>query len=482
MLAVSRWANMQQYQAVSQPPDLEALEREDRMFVDKNTVQELHGVEEDATSAAAAAITSATARELGGEDAGESRDSAARVQRRSQQVAGTGEKAARLRGSPAASSQPVLNYDAHIFYYSWYGTPSVDGSYIHWNHRVLDDSGRTLDPEKGEIGANYLPLGGLYSSADPVVVDRHMRDIRNMGIGVLVLTWWGRDAADEQGVPGQSDSVSSLIMDTAAMYELAVIFHIEPYKGRDALSVREDIMYLTDTYGDHPAFYRDGRRGNLPVFYIYDSYLTPSNQWERVLKATGSRTLRGDPKYNSVVIGLYVNAGDERKLASAGFDGFYTYFAADRFTYGSTISNWKAIAAAAAQYSLLFIPCFGPGYVDTKVRPWNGATTRSRASGEYYDRAFSTALEVRAPILGITSYNEWHEGTQLEPAARLEEVAQDPLAQGYTEEFAEQIRKGTFGYQDYGPLVPDAYLVQTTRWVAEHAHALAGGRSTSSSG
>ena len=64
---------------------------------------------------------------------------------------------------------------------------------------------------------------------------------------------------------------------------------------------------------------------------------------ERVLKATGSRTLRGDPKYNSVVIGLYVNAGDERKLASAGFDGFYTYFAADRFTYGSTISNWKTI-------------------------------------------------------------------------------------------------------------------------------------------
>ena len=50
-------------------------------------------------------------------------------------------------------------------------------------------------------------------------------------------------------MPGQSDSVSSLIMDTAAMYELAVIFHIEPYKGRDALSVREDIMYLTDTYG-----------------------------------------------------------------------------------------------------------------------------------------------------------------------------------------------------------------------------------------
>ena len=191
MLAVSRWANMQQYQAVSQPPDLEALEREDRMFVDKNTVQELHGVEEDATSAAAAAITSATARELGGEDAGESRDSAARVQRRSQQVAGTGEKAARLRGSPAASSQPVLNYDAHIFYYSWYGTPSVDGSYIHWNHRVLDDSGRTLDPEKGEIGANYLPLGGLYSSADPVVVDRHMRDIRNMGIGCTHLVGQG---------------------------------------------------------------------------------------------------------------------------------------------------------------------------------------------------------------------------------------------------------------------------------------------------
>ena len=50
-------------------------------------------------------------------------------------------------------------------------------------------------------------------------------------------------------------------------------------------------------------------------------------------------------------------------------------------------------------------------------------------------------------LVTITSFNEWHVGTQIEPAAV---GANNGL--GYT-------------YQDYGSLPPDGYLRRTRQWV-----------------
>jgi hypothetical protein len=76
--------------------------------------------------------------------------------------------------------------------------------------------------------------------------------------------------------------------------------------------------------------------------------------------------------------------------------GFYTYFAVDGFTDGSTTANWAALEAWADEHELLFIPCVGPGYIDTRVRPWNERNTRSREEGAYYGMDF---LEAQAMIL-----------------------------------------------------------------------------------
>ncbi len=96
--------------------------------------------------------------------------------------------------------------------------------------------------------------------------------------------------------------------------------------------------------------------------------------------------------------------------------GFYTYFATDGFTYGSSNDNWKTLSAFANENNLIFIPCAGPGYADLRIRPWNTANQRSRENGEYYRRMLNSALDAAPPFVGITSFNEWHEGTQIEPA------------------------------------------------------------------
>ena len=58
----------------------------------------------------------------------------------------------------------------------------------------------------------------------------------------------------------------------------------------------------------------------------------------------------------------------------------------------------------------------GPGYNDSLIRPWNDHNSRDRDDGNYYTHMWTKALHAQPHIISITSYNEWGEGTQIEPA------------------------------------------------------------------
>ncbi len=225
-----------------------------------------------------------------------------------------------------------------------------------------------------------------------------------------------------------------------------VCFHIEPFKNRTSTTLRDNLAYILRAYSDHPALYTvdlPDRERPLPLFYFYDSYQVSVSEWQKVLLPGGEKTVR-NTELDGVYIGLLVEMKHHRELKEAGFDGFYTYFASDGFTYGSTTKQWMKIAKQANRDRMLFIPSVGPGYVDTRVRPWNGKNTKDREDGKYYERSFSAALDVWAKFISITSFNEWHEGTQIESAV-------PKSISGFT-------------YEDYSPHQPDYYLAVTRKW------------------
>lgn len=342
------------------------------------------------------------------------------------------------REEPDTSALPPWlprSFDFHMFYYAWYGTPAVDGAWNHWNHPVLARDGSPSGasyPGGDDIGSNFFPDGGPYSSNDPVTLARHMKQIRFAGAGVVCVSWWGEGSFSDRAVPG--------LLEAARLHDMKVAFHIEPFEGRNASTARRAIEYIIDSYGDHPAFYRTDRFGARPMFYVYDSYLTPAGEWAAILAPGGPASIRGT-RYDSIVIGLWVNEDDGESIAAAGFDGFYTYFAIDGFTWGSTPENWEAMAHWAWENEMIFVPCIGPGYDDTRIRPWNAGARRDRERGAYMELMFRRAYAASTPYLGITSFNEWHEGTQIEPA----------------------ISKSIDGYEylDYAPLPLDFYLHKT---------------------
>ena len=344
------------------------------------------------------------------------------------------------------------NYCVHIFYYPWYGTPTHDGQYYHWNHQYLPHwhqavtdrypKGRHKPP--GDIGASFYPQLSCYSSRDHRIIQMHMKMLRQAGVGVLVVSWYPPDRHDGEGKP--LDEVIPLLLDIAKNYALKIALHLEPYENRTARSVYNDIKYIHSQYGAHPALYKVLPRAEsptaLPIVYIYDSYQIPAQDWAQVFTTDGSLSLRNTP--NDVVsIGLLTSDSSKTDIIKSGFDGFYTYFAIDGFTYGSTSHNWNHLSQFAMGHNLLFIPSAGPGYDDTKVRPWNSHNTKLRNGGQYYREKMIAGMRAQTKFLSITSFNEWHEGTQIEPAVPASLTG--------------------ISYQDYRPQRPDCYLDETRR-------------------
>lgn len=346
-----------------------------------------------------------------------------------------------------AGDAETPSYRVHAFYYPWYGNPQTDGRYANWNHPVAVRNGPPRQfPGGQDIGANFYPELGCYSANDPNTLDIHMSQLRRAKVGVICVSWWGKGSYTDRTLPR--------LFAAAEKHGIRINFHLEPNLGagrRNAAQVRDAIVYLLDAYGSSPALYRNAARGDRPMFYVYDSYLTEAREWATILAPEAEQTIRGT-KYDSVVIGLWVKEHEETFFLEGHFDGFYTYFATDGFTYGSTPANWGRLATWASEHEKLFIPCVAPGYIDTRIRPWNGANTRDREQGAYYDREFRAAIAVKPEIVGITSFNEWHEGTQIEPAVPK--------------------TVGDYAYEDYQPLQPGWYIARTAYWVMRYEEAI----------
>ena len=353
---------------------------------------------------------------------------------------------------------PVPNTCVHAFYYMWYGTEERDGKFYHWNHRYLPhwDKWITNKYPKGrhkpphDVGASFYPELGCYSSTDPKIMNAHMRQLKTAGVGVAAVSWYPLGLSDDEGFP--PDPLIPNLLDSAHAHSVQVAFHIEPYKERTPLTVKNDLVYIVEKYGSHPAFYRrnktdsHGSTRRLPLVYVYDSYLSTPDSWARVLGPDGPESIRGT-SHDSVVLGLVVQKTHQQDILAGGFDGFYTYFASKGFSYGSTPQNWPRLASFAKTNGLLFVPSVGPGYDDVRVRPWNSHNTKPRQGGKYYLEMFRAAVEEQPGLVSITSFNEWHEGTQIEPSVPK--------------------NTATFTYKDFSPNSPDFYLHLTLQFARQ---------------
>ncbi|WP_203972350.1 discoidin domain-containing protein [Planotetraspora silvatica] len=311
---------------------------------------------------------------------------------------------------------PGLSANVHLFYYPWYGSPAVNGSYRHWQQ------GGHNPP--ADIGANLYPKLGAYDSGDLTrVVSQQMAWVKQSGAGVIVYSWWGQGSYEDQLAAG--------VLNVAAQNGIKVAWHLEPYTGRTAASTVADINYINSRYGPSPAFYRDIRHGNRPAFYVFESL--------RITDWTALDQVRA----SAIVL---AQTTDTSKVAH--FGGMYTY---DGIA-GATAPGWQNAAAYCKANGLVWAPSVAPGYIDDRANPGNTTPTLGRANGSTYDTEWSNAIATSPSWVSVTSFNEWHEGSVIEPAA-----SNPPAGFGY------ETFQGAYGTT--GTASETAYLDRTRYWI-----------------
>lgn len=319
-----------------------------------------------------------------------------------------------------------INNEVHGFFYLWYGNPENNGQYQHWNHEILphwedriNDLYKTIGQRYSppdSIHSPYYPLRGPYSSKNPTTLQQQFDDCNRAGINTIVISWWGKKnesyATDTQGV--NTDLIMHDVFTAAEKdrNEIKIAIHLEPYPSRTAATVKDDVAYIIENYGNYTSFYRHNGK---PLFYVYDSYHILPHQWSDILKKESDNTLR-NTNIDAIFLGLWLDSHHGRDLADSGFDGIYTYFSSDGFSYGSTIRNFPMIVKFCQKNSLICNLSIGPGYDDTKIRPWNHQNTKGRKDGNYYKNMFEKAIASKPNMISISTFNEWGEGTQIEPA------------------------------------------------------------------
>ncbi len=285
------------------------------------------------------------------------------------------------------------------FYYSWYANPSTSGYWSGWG---------TVDTADHHISnTTDYPIQGAYDSHNPATVEQHAKWAKAAGITGFIADWWG------QGTP--QDKTLPLLLSTFASEGLSTTLVYEQIAGADRTTRMQnaisDLEYILDQYSNYSSWLRvDG----TPLVFVYAtavSELAPAD-WQTVI----AKVRHDKPS------GILLMARMSSPALASVFDGDY-YYSITGATQGKTaaqIQEWAhqaypGMVAAVGSGKISSVTVI-PGYDDRPLdrpppRPvtarWNGAT---------YKALWQEAVAAAPNFILITTWNEWMEGSELEPS------------------------------------------------------------------
>ncbi|MHC4096852.1 MAG: hypothetical protein ACYSWZ_03530 [Planctomycetota bacterium] len=300
-----------------------------------------------------------------------------------------------------------------VYYYPWHG-PGTGGHGF----------GNTL---RDHLVPKQYPKPGYYDNADPDVIAAQINQSVQANIHFWACSWWG---------PGgfEDNIIKNHILTHAQAGELkyAIMYEstgrLGSFSSPDYSRLVPDVQYFADNYFGNPNYLKiDGR----PVIFIYLTRVYFRNQGDAAL--AGLRAAFPD---------LYIVADDifGRYYKSSYASKWDAVTAYD--VYGQTLGSYGSTQAAlnrledilndaktaANSVGVGLVPFASPGFNDRGVRDGHSGAPRyfednpQSVEGDLF-RAMLRGVVVpkvgalAENMLMVTSFNEWHEDTQIEPTA-----------------------------------------------------------------
>lgn len=266
-----------------------------------------------------------------------------------------------------------------------------------------------------------------YVSSDRAVMERHVTQAKGAGIDALNLAWLGPANPTDVNLATLLPIASARGSSVTAGFETdSPFFHSR----RD---IRIALRYLLATYTARPGYLRiDGR----PVIFFWRLRAIPLDGAANPLEAW--RAVRDDVDPNHQAI--WIAEGDRFEYLDV-FDGIYPYSIAwasdvdriDRLYASRTRQQAEQLGARK-----LWVATVMPGYDDRKTDRAD-AFSRDRAGGAFFDESWRAAVATDPDWIMITSWNEWVEGSQIEPS------------RSYGDRYLNSNRSHAFGWKTVAP-------------------------------
>jgi hypothetical protein len=302
-------------------------------------------------------------------------------------------------------------HEVLAFYYGWYSA--------HDAHQVGGAWG-LVDTNKHQIErtARY-PAKGAYDSHDPAIIDWQIDQAKQHGITGFIVSWWG--IWPDQSLNWHDQSLSLLLEHAEKKnFKVSIYWEVAPGDGQNQIeqAVR-DLSYVLKKYGGSKAFLKvDGK----PVIFAYN----------RVMAQVAMAS------WPSIIEGVRARGGDFVLIAD-GYQGHYAYLFDGLHiytTYGcppdvvfnlhqdnlDKLHAWVSdrdtkAGKFARQRSKIFCALVTPGFDGRKA--YKNDLQTDRLDGQTYRMMWEEAIKANPDWVLITSWNEWPEGTEIEPSFEL---------------------------------------------------------------
>ncbi|HWU50781.1 MAG TPA: glycoside hydrolase family 99-like domain-containing protein [Asticcacaulis sp.] len=297
-----------------------------------------------------------------------------------------------LGALPASADAAPRRKEVLAFYYGWYATQSYSDIVLHW------------PPESPMLDT---PVDGPYDSLDPAVIQRHAGQAKAAGLTGLVASWWGQGDRTDRQLPR--------LLDACHAQGLKVCAYVEQAGSVD--SVAKDVLYLHERYAGHPAWLR---LDDKPVIMFFDRLVQTLglDGWDRARKAIEAKA--------PGALAFIGTANDEKEIAERRdhFDAVHIYsqqFAVahphlfrELWTRGH-YHDWVRAQAGLAVTTATVLPGFDDHLIEG--RPGKRPIVE-RDDGKAYGDLWLNASKADPDWIFVVSFNEWHEGSEIEPSAQ----------------------------------------------------------------
>ncbi|MEA2429042.1 MAG: hypothetical protein QOF37_2670 [Thermoleophilaceae bacterium] len=255
-------------------------------------------------------------------------------------------------GPAAPSPQPRLPIRA-AFYYPWF--PEA------WRQQGMSPF------------THFSPSAGLYSSDDPALLRRQVAEMRYGRIDAGISSWWGQGTSSDRRVQALLDAAHG------TPFRWALYYEGEAQGDPSPAAIRADLAYIRDRYASDPSYLRVAGRFVVFVYTDGNDGAAMADRWHAA---------------NDVGAYVVLKVFSGYRQAASQPDGWHQYAPA---------------RAEDSQQGESF--AVSPGF-------WLAGESQPRLdrSPSRFAASVRAMVASRAPWQLVTTFNEWGEGTAVEPA------------------------------------------------------------------